>query len=60
MTTPTAAALKFWEFGVGVGGFGGGGAGGGVGGLGFWRQGRYGGGRGIALSFRTCSFLFIH
>ena len=60
MTTPTAAALKFWEFGVGVGGFGGGGAGGGVGGLEFWRQGRYGGGRGIALSFRTCSFLFIH
>ena len=48
MTTPTAAALKFWGFGVGVGGFGGGGAGGGVGGLGFWRQGRYGGGRGIA------------
>ena len=36
MTTPTAAALKFWGFGVGVGGFGGGGAGGGVGGLGLF------------------------
>ena len=34
MATPTAAALKFWGFELGVGGFGGGGAGGGVGGLG--------------------------
>ena len=57
MTTPAAAALNFWEFGVGVGGFGGGGAGGGVGVLGFWRQGRYGGGRGVALSFLSKIFL---
>ena len=49
MTTPTAAALKFWGFGVGVGGFGGGGAGCGIGGVGFWRQGRYGGDRGLTI-----------